>query len=124
MSHVTVEPMLACYVIPSVLAMLATQNLNLEKACRVNLKYPKHVCDALSRRDTAHYQKEEAAVQQLVAGMAVWKTILQSGLPAVLIMFVGAWSDKTGRRKPCMLIPIVGDFLMVVGFMVTGATSG
>lgn len=36
---VTVEPMLACYIMPSVLANLATQNLNLEKACRVNLDY-------------------------------------------------------------------------------------
>ncbi|VEN41977.1 unnamed protein product [Callosobruchus maculatus] len=31
--NITVEPMLACYIIPSVLASLATQNLNLEKAC-------------------------------------------------------------------------------------------
>lgn len=52
---ITVEPMLACYIMPSVLASLATQNLNLEKACRVNLAYPDHVCDALTRRDTANY---------------------------------------------------------------------
>lgn len=49
-SHITVEPMLACYIMPSCLAGLATQNLNLEKACRVNLQYEKHICDALSSR--------------------------------------------------------------------------
>lgn len=54
-SKITVEPMLACYIMPSVLAGLATQNLNLEKACRVNLNYDPYVCDALTRRETANY---------------------------------------------------------------------
>lgn len=54
-SKITVEPILACYIMPSVLAGLATQNLNLEKACRVNLNYTTHVCDSLTRRDTANF---------------------------------------------------------------------
>lgn len=54
-SKITVEPILACYIMPSVLAGLATQNLNLEKACRVNLNYTSEICDALTRRDTANY---------------------------------------------------------------------
>ncbi|KAJ8968515.1 hypothetical protein NQ317_015848 [Molorchus minor] len=99
MDNITVEPMLACYIIPSVLASLATQNLNLEKACRVNLGYTKEVCDALTARQTANYTIEEQQVQQLVASMGVWKTI---------------W----GKRKPCMLLPIVGEFMTVVGLMV------
>ncbi|XP_044262868.1 uncharacterized protein LOC123010223 isoform X2 [Tribolium madens] len=116
--NITVEPMLACYIIPSVFASLATQNLNLEKACRVNLGYSTEVCDALSIRDTANYTKEEQAVQQLVASMGVWKTMLQSALPAFLIMFVGSWSDRWGQRKPCMLLPIVGELCTVLGLMV------
>ncbi|KAJ3641051.1 hypothetical protein Zmor_027575 [Zophobas morio] len=115
--NITVEPMLACYIIPSVFASLATQNLNLEKACRVNLGYSKEVCDALSIRDTANYTKEEEAVQQLVASMGVWKTMLQSALPAFLIMFVGSWSDRWGQRKPCMLLPIVGELCTVIGLI-------
>lgn len=54
-NNITVEPMLACYIIPSVLSSLAVQNLNLEKACRVNLAYPDYVCDSLSRRETANF---------------------------------------------------------------------
>ena len=115
--NITVEPMLACYIIPSVFASLATQNLNLEKACRVNLGYSKEVCDALSIRDTANYTKEEEAVQQLVASMGVWKTMLQSALPAFLIMFVGSWSDRWGQRKPCMLLPIVGELCTGIGLI-------
>ncbi|KAG8313705.1 hypothetical protein J6590_002177 [Homalodisca vitripennis] len=116
--NITVEPMLACYIIPSVLASLATQNLNLEKACRVNLKYPDEVCDALEARQTANYTQQEVQVQQLVAGMAIWKTLLQSSIPAFLIMFLGSWSDRKGRRKPCMLMPIVGEFLTSIGLLI------
>ncbi|XP_072392690.1 proton-coupled folate transporter-like isoform X2 [Diabrotica undecimpunctata] len=116
--NITVEPMLACYIVPSVLASLATQNLNLEKACRVNLRYSSEVCDALTARMTENYAIEEREVQQLVANMGVWKTMLQSALPAFLIMFIGSWSDRWGKRKPCMLFPIVGEFMTVVGLMI------
>lgn len=116
--NITVEPMLACYIIPSVFASLATQNLNLEKACRVNLGYTQELCDALTERRTQNYTNEEEHVQQLVASMGVWKTVLQSGLPAFLIMFVGSWSDRWGKRKPCMLMPILGELMTVLGLMV------
>lgn len=116
-NNITVEPMICCYIMPCVLSGLATQNLALEKACRVNLAYPSEVCDALSLRQTANYTKEEAAVQKLVASMSVWKTLVQSALPSILILFVGAWSDRWGRRKPCMILPILGELCTVIGLM-------
>lgn len=103
--------MVAFYIMPSVLASLATQNLNLEKACRVNLAYGDSICSALAARNTSALTAEETAVQQLVASMQTWKTALQSFFPSVLIIFMGAWSDRTGLRKPCMMLPIVGEFL-------------
>ncbi|KAJ2947658.1 hypothetical protein O0L34_g17462 [Tuta absoluta] len=116
-SLITVEPILACYVMPSVLAALATQNLYLEKACRVNLRYPHHICDALTRRDTANYTFEEEEVQKLVASVAGWKTVLQSFLPCFILIFLGAYSDRVGKRKFCMLLPIVGEFLTSMGLI-------
>lgn len=115
--NATVEPMLGCYIIASVLANLATQNLNLQKACRVNLQFGDEVCSALERRETQNYTSEEIQVQQLVADMITWKTMVQSSIPAALIIFIGAWSDRTGRRKPGMLIPIIGEFLTSIGLM-------
>lgn len=53
--NITVEPLLACFVMPSMLTNLGTQNLFLEKACRVNLAFNETVCDALTARDTANY---------------------------------------------------------------------
>ncbi|KPJ08369.1 Solute carrier family 46 member 3 [Papilio machaon] len=117
-SLITVEPILACYVMPSVLSALATQNLYLEKACRVNLAFEQHICDALTKRETANYTIEEEAVQTLVASVAGWKTVLQSFLPCGILIFLGAYSDRVGQRKFCMLIPIVGEFLTSIGLIV------
>nr|CAD7407244.1 unnamed protein product [Timema cristinae] len=117
-SNITVEPILACYVMPSVLAGLATQNLNLEKACQVNLNYGEHICSELTARHTANYTTEETRVQELVAWMTVWKMALSSSFPAVIILFLGSWSDRHARRKPCLLIPIIGEFLTSLGLIV------
>lgn len=68
-------------------------------------------------RNTANYSHEEIDVQTLVASMTIWKTALQSSLPALLIMFLGAWSDRRGRRKPCMLLPIIGEFMTTIGLI-------
>ncbi|XP_015364776.1 PREDICTED: solute carrier family 46 member 3-like [Diuraphis noxia] len=119
LKHCTVEPMLGCYIVSSVLASLATQNLNLQKACRVNLHLDNSTCSALESRTTDNYTTEdEVVVQELVADMIIWKTIVQSSIPSVLIIFIGSWSDRNHKRKPCMLIPIIGEFLTSIGLLI------
>ncbi|XP_023940058.2 proton-coupled folate transporter-like isoform X1 [Bicyclus anynana] len=110
--NITIEPVLMTYVVPGVLARLATQNLNLDKACRVNLNYGDKVCDALIAKEGTMYQKEELLVQELIASMEAWKNFILTAIPSFLILFIGAWSDRTGNRKICVLLPIVGDLLM------------
>ncbi|XP_044728955.1 uncharacterized protein LOC123292386 [Chrysoperla carnea] len=116
-ANITVEPMMACYIMPSVLSSLAVQNLNLEKACRVNLNFGSDVCDALSRRDTANYTFEETQVQQLVTGLTIWKTALQSSIPVILMLFVGSWSDRHSCRKPFMIIPVFGELMTTLSLI-------
>ncbi|XP_023940065.2 proton-coupled folate transporter-like [Bicyclus anynana] len=117
-ANTTVEPILACYIMPSVLASLATQNLNLEKACLVNLNYSEEICDALKSRQTENYTEYEEKVQTLIAGIQAWKNVVQTTIPVLIILFVGAWSDKTGKRKACILMPIVGEFITCMGFII------
>lgn len=109
--NITVEPVLITSVVPGVLARLATQNLNLDKACRVNLQYGDTVCNALIAKEGTKYQSQELIVQELIASMEAWKNIILTAIPSLLILFIGAWSDRTGKRKICILLPIVGDLL-------------
>jgi PCFT/HCP family folate transporter-like MFS transporter 1/3 len=97
--NTTVEPLLPLYIIASVLTAFAAQNLYLEKACRVNLNLNDTICDALKIRNTKNFKNEEIQVQKLVADMLGWKTILQTFVPCLIILFVGSWSDRNGRRK-------------------------
>lgn len=116
--NVTVEPIMAGYIMPSVLASLATQNLNLEKACLVNLNISSDICEALKLRQTENYTEYEQQVQTFIAGIQAWKNVVQTAIPVLIILFVGAWSDKTGRRKACILMPIVGEFITCIGFII------
>lgn len=116
-ANITVEPIIACYIMSNVFSGLAVQNLNLEKACRVNLGYNDTVCTALNRRQTTNYTFEESEVQKLTASVQAWKNIVQTAFPCILVLFVGSWSDKTGRRKACILLPIVGEVLCCTSFM-------
>ncbi|CAG9785255.1 unnamed protein product [Diatraea saccharalis] len=116
--NITLEPTLACYVIPRVLSRLATQNMNLDKACRVNMKYGKVVCDALLARNGTKYLKEELEIQEFIAAMESWKNILLTALPSLLILFLGAWSDRTGKRKICILLPIIGELLVCLSSII------
>lgn len=115
--NTTVEPLMICYIMSSLLASLATQNLNLEKTCRVNLNISSAICDALMKSQMDNYTEYEAQVQTVVAGVQGWKNIIQTLIPVLIILFVGAWSDKTGKRKACIILPIVGEFLACMGLM-------
>ncbi|RZC42749.1 uncharacterized protein BDFB_004854, partial [Asbolus verrucosus] len=117
-ANITVEPMLVCFILPSVMANLATQNLNLDKACRVNLRLEGRVCDGLALRDASYNRSDEVQVQKLVATMNAWKNVVQSFVPCLLLLFLGSWSDRHKRRKPCFLGPIVGETLACLGLLV------
>ncbi|KYB26354.1 hypothetical protein TcasGA2_TC033817 [Tribolium castaneum] len=117
-NNITVEPILVCFVLPCVMANLATQNLNMDKACRVNLHLSEQVCDGLALRDVSRYnQSDEVAVQKLVATMNAWKNVIQSFVPSLLLLFLGSWSDRHKRRKPCFLGPIIGEMVTCMGLL-------
>lgn len=115
--NITVEPLLAFFQVSSVLSSLTTQNLNLQKACRVNLRLDDEVCYGLENKNVSLYANEEVQVQQLVADMLVWQTVIQSSIPCILIIFIGSWSDRNRKRKPCMLIPVLGELVRNVGLL-------
>lgn len=118
-SKITVEPFVVCYMLPSVLAGLAVQNLCLEKSCLVNLNYDQTTCQHIMQGKTLNYTVQEKNVQTLVATMTAWSYPLQTALPGILTLFLGAWSDRTGNRKPFMMLPILGKFIAALGVILS-----
>ncbi|CAH4007801.1 proton-coupled folate transporter-like [Pieris brassicae] len=117
-SSVTVEPILAGLVIPSMLARLAIQNLNLDKVCRVKQAFGDEICDALLVKKD-NLSSYEADVQKVISSIEAWKSVIQTALPTILVIFMGAWSDKTGNRKICILLPLFGEFLVCVSNIIS-----
>lgn len=109
--NITVEPLLAGLIIPSVISRFAMGNLNLDKACRVNLGFGDEICDALVKKTSKNFTEYEKQVQQLISSIDIWKGVIQTALPCIIIMFLGAWSDRTGKRKICIMLPIYGEVL-------------
>lgn len=78
-SHMTIEPVLVFYILPSMMITIAVQNLNLEKACRVNLGISVEHCDAIANRNELaypDYQRDEEEVQTLATYMTILKNIV------------------------------------------------
>lgn len=55
--NITVEPLLGLVMLSIILSTVTTQNLNLQKSCRANLKIADFVCDALERKNATSFNE-------------------------------------------------------------------
>ncbi|KAI8428711.1 hypothetical protein MSG28_007413 [Choristoneura fumiferana] len=117
-TQISVEPVLLGFIISAMISKLAMQDLNLEKACVVKLRYGEEICRLLIKRKSnlTEYERE---VQKIVSYIESWKSVSQTVVLAILLMFMGAWSDRTGDRKICILLPIIGDSLVCISNIVS-----
>ncbi|XP_013162965.1 PREDICTED: proton-coupled folate transporter-like [Papilio xuthus] len=113
----TVEPCLFTFMLCTALSSLAVQNMHLEKSCRVNFQYSDDICDRIRDRNTTGLENELNNVQSLVAKVVAWKFPLQTAIPAVMVLFIGAWSDKTKKRKIFILFPFIGEIVANIGLL-------
>ncbi|XP_068630417.1 lysosomal proton-coupled steroid conjugate and bile acid symporter SLC46A3-like [Battus philenor] len=118
LSNITVEPTMFFFVLASILNILTSQNLNLEKACRVNLNLSSEICDSLRSQNVDTQNEYERDTQKLITSAMAWKTYLTATIPCIIALFVGSWSDRTGRRKIFIIISIVGQILLCINGMI------
>ncbi|XP_050443435.1 proton-coupled folate transporter-like [Adelges cooleyi] len=126
LQNVTVEPLLGIFQMASILSNLTTQNLNFQKACRVNLQLNDTVCNALQLKNGSAqykngselYKDAETMVQVLSVNMMIWQNVIQNLIPCILVVFIGSWSDRNQKRKPFMLLPILGEVIRNAGLLV------
>lgn len=110
----TVEPFLCCYIMPSLISVLAVANLTHQMACRVNLQFNDTICSDLLSPNNTEYEKQ---VEVTALSMLPWKTPLGSSIPAIMVLFLGSYSDRHRKRKPFLLMPLLGELLSTTGFI-------
>ncbi|XP_060521587.1 probable peptidoglycan muropeptide transporter SLC46 isoform X2 [Cylas formicarius] len=99
LSYITVEPSLIFYMLAFMITNVVEQSFFVYKACHVNHGYNKTVCDNINNEDK-NITKE---VQITVSNFHLWNDIFGHAGQIVLAFFMGAWSDKRGRKLPLLL---------------------
>ncbi|XP_025199265.1 proton-coupled folate transporter-like, partial [Melanaphis sacchari] len=100
--HVSVEPVVLFYFVTKVFSMNLSTSLLLYKACDPTGATTSHVGSKCP---------DETAAQHVVAPIIGWKSLVQNLVPIALVMTAGTWSDRHGRRRPLIALPIVGQVL-------------
>lgn len=106
------------------------ESLQFDKICKVDLNYTEEIC-----KNFDSYPEEEHEYNVKVSNFKRNDGAITSVIPLFFILFIGAWSDKYGRKVPLCLtlfchilysggyllnaffftIPV--NFLLIVGFL-------
>lgn len=109
--QLTLEPALVGAMIAINLGQTSLQNFYLKTACTVDLQFPKNVCDSGVGED---FRIAEGASQAVVTGVNVSRSFVGALISTVVLLFLGPWSDCSGRRKPLLILPLLGMCMMTV----------
>lgn len=116
--NITVEPSMLLFIMAAMISMLTTQNVSLEKACRVNLNFTDEVCTSMRLQEKDNQNEFERSVQRLITKLTAQRTYISATFPTLMALFVGSYSDKTGHRKLFLLVPVTGQLLMCISNMI------
>lgn len=92
------------YMMAFMTTSVVEQAFFVNKACRVNHGLNTTICDNLTADEYKDLNKE---VQVTVSNFHLYNDIAGHVVPIILALFMGAWSDKRGRKLP-LLIGLVG----------------
>ncbi|XP_041989080.1 proton-coupled folate transporter-like [Aricia agestis] len=108
------EPALVGAMIAINLGQTSLQNFYLRTACTVDLGLSTEVCE---RGVGEEFRSAETASQMVVSSVNVSRSFVGSLLATVVLLFVGPWSDCSGRRKPLLILPLLGMCVMTTGVL-------
>ncbi|XP_055642314.1 proton-coupled folate transporter [Toxorhynchites rutilus septentrionalis] len=109
---ITVEPSMFLYMMAFMLTSVVEQGFFLYKACTVNHGYSHDVC--INIENHSNIKKE---VQVTTSTFHMWNSIAMYAVPTVLALFLGAWSDRRGRKLP-LILGLIGKLIYSVMIVV------
>ncbi|XP_060516484.1 uncharacterized protein LOC132695972 [Cylas formicarius] len=112
---ITVEPIIAAYVMAALLVKPALLVLEFEKACKANLGFNDTVCNTIVNSEQDVYPEVNVAIQERIGIVHSWQYPIQSVMPLILVLFLGSYSDRHQLRKPFLVLPLLGELFAVAG---------
>ncbi|XP_022127263.2 proton-coupled folate transporter isoform X2 [Pieris rapae] len=108
------EPALVGAMIAINLGQTSLQNFYLRTACTVDLGKSPEIC---SNGVGEEFRAAEVASQVVVSSVNVSRSFVGSLISTIVLLFVGPWSDCSGRRKPLLILPLLGMCVMTTGLL-------
>ncbi|CAA9998204.1 unnamed protein product [Nesidiocoris tenuis] len=108
-----IEPMMFLYMSAFMITSVLEESFFVYKACTVDFGIAEDICRNISQDQ---YKSIKTEVQIKTSTFHQWNNIAYHIVPIGLSFFLGAWSDKVGRKLP-ILIGIAGNVyysLMIV----------
>ena len=110
-ASISVEPVMLLDGLAYSNMVVLAENLQIDKVCHINLNFSSEVCQNISQ-----YPELRKEQQQAVSIFSMNNAIIMSILPLFFILFMGAWSDKYGRKIP-LLASMLGHCLYSGGYL-------
>lgn len=102
LSNVTLEPAIFIWTLGWSIQSVIISQLQYEKVCKLGsdwfgngTSFDDDVCDAL---DNGEHDEEQEMVQKAVANLHLTMSLVQAVPVIFFSMFMGAWSDRFGRK--------------------------
>ncbi|KAK9506118.1 hypothetical protein O3M35_008110 [Rhynocoris fuscipes] len=103
--NITVEPIFFAMFFWFALVDAAGTNIILTRTCTMVFGYSKENCTGEIKPEVTNI------IQPYTAKIIMVKSLIEAIFPAILSMFIGSWSDISKRRKPFIIIPLVGSIV-------------
>ncbi|XP_050298296.1 proton-coupled folate transporter isoform X2 [Anthonomus grandis grandis] len=100
LSYITVEPTMVLYMMAFMITSVVEQSFFVYKACTVNHGYNDTICKNINNKTYENITKE---VQITVSTFHQWNDIAGHVGQILLAFFMGAWSDRRGRKLPLLM---------------------
>ena len=100
--NITIEPVYLLFTFNYGIFGIVSQDLYIEKVCRVNLNFNSTICDNIQK-----YENEQIQVQEYTSTLKMYNTILQTIPGTLYLLIAGPLSDVYGR-KPFMALSLLG----------------
>ncbi|CAL4109121.1 unnamed protein product, partial [Meganyctiphanes norvegica] len=118
LESITVEPLMLLDGLAFSNTSVYMENLQMDRVCEVSCGYDQDICQSLSAYPDASVQ-----VQKKFSVFALYNGIISAILPLFFILFMGAWSDRYGRRVPLIAVQ-TGHTLLAAAYLLVAITPG
>ena len=113
-SLISIEPTMILYMMAFMTTSVVEQEFYFKRACLVNANFSEDVCNNLSMPANKEAMNK---TKRIMSDFLLWNGLASQGFAVVIAMFIGAWSDKRGRKLP-IIVGLLGKLYYMLALAI------